>query len=50
MMAALAAVAVAVQRVGRGEAVVGMADCPAQVGKGAQGEDLAAEEAVGREA
>ena len=50
MMAALAAVAVAVQRVGRGEAVVGMAGCAAQVGKGAKGEDSTVGVAAGGEA
>ena len=46
----MAAAAAAVQRVGRGKAVVGMADCAAQVGKGAKGEDSTVGVAVGGEA
>ena len=46
----MAAAAAAVQRVGRGKPVVGMAGCAAQVGKGAKGEDSTVEVAAGGEA
>ena len=46
----MAAAAAAVQRVGRGKPVVGMAGCAAQVGQGAKGEDSAVGVAAGGEA
>ena len=46
----MAAAAAAVQRVGRGEPVVGMAGWAAQVGKGAKGVDSTVGVAAGGEA